>query len=158
MSGTEEEAQKPELQMEFSKARMAALRVLYFIIIVLLLILAKAKWELSDSIFAAAVLAGLIAVIISYPLQLRMIYSVAYKKREVGDEAMIGLRGTAMERLMPEGKVKVRGEIWNAVSTSGPIEKGQEVLVEAVEGLKLKVRGAGENDLNASPKRSGTQK
>jgi len=153
---TGKEAEEAEVQMEFSKGRMAALRVLYFIIILLLLILAKARWGFSDNVFLAAVLAGLFVVAISYPLQLKMIYSVAYKRRELGDEAMVGLRGTALERLCPKGKVKVRGEIWNAISVSGEIAKGEEVTVQQVEGLTLKVRRAGEVDASRDSSEEGS--
>jgi len=157
---TGRKVEEPEVQMEFSKGRMAALRVLYFIIILLLLILAKARWGFSDTVFLAAVLAGLFAVAISYPLQLKVIYSVAYKRRELGDEAMVGLRGKALERLSPEGRVKVRGEIWKAISVSGEIAKGEEVTVQQVEGLTLRVRRAGEVDasLDSPLDRSGARK
>jgi membrane-bound serine protease (ClpP class) len=64
----------------------------------------------------------------------------AHRKRPVtGMEGMPGQRGVAASDLAPDGKVWVRGEYWNAVS-SEPITKGEQVEVIAVEGLRLTVR------------------
>jgi membrane-bound ClpP family serine protease len=119
----------PEPEMYFSKARMAVLRVVYFLVGIAVLFLAKVEFEISDSLFMLLALMLLAVIIISYPLQLKLVYSVAYKKRELGPDAMIGLEGYAMENLTPSGKVKVRGEIWTATAESGAIAKGQEVVV-----------------------------
>jgi len=40
--------------------------------------------------------------------------------------------------LVPEGKVFVHGEIWNAISTV-PVPAGAKVVVHRVEGLQLEV-------------------
>ena len=60
----------------------------------------------------------------------------------VGPEAMVGLTGVAIEDLDPEGKVLVEGEIWNALSVSGKIERGSRVVVVDVRDLTLLVRRA----------------
>ncbi len=74
--------------------------------------------------------------------------SVAYlglkaqkKKKLTGKEGMIGLTGIAETDINPKGKVFVEGEIWDAYSDI-PIEKGEEVKILSVEGLKLKVTKA----------------
>lgn len=59
-----------------------------------------------------------------------------------GVEAMIGETGVAETPLNPTGTVFVRGEYWTA-SADEPVEAGQRVRVEAVEGLRLKVKRAG---------------
>jgi membrane-bound serine protease (ClpP class) len=59
-------------------------------------------------------------------------------KVETGVEGMIGLLGTAMTNLTPEGKVFVHGEYWNAVAVR-PAEAGARVKVTAIDGLKLTV-------------------
>jgi len=59
-------------------------------------------------------------------------------KRVSGIDGMIGEVGTAQTPLVPEGKVSIHGEIWNAVS-SAQIGAGESVRVTAVEGLKLRV-------------------
>lgn len=55
-----------------------------------------------------------------------------------GVDGLIGEVGVARTPLMPEGKVFVHGELWNAVS-SAPVPAGTAVVVERVEGLKLTV-------------------
>lgn len=48
------------------------------------------------------------------------------KKARTGKEEMIGLIGTVVEELNPEGMIKVRGELWKARSKfNGKIEKGK---------------------------------
>jgi membrane-bound serine protease (ClpP class) len=49
-----------------------------------------------------------------------------------------GEEGTAMTPILHEGKVKVKGEIWNARSAH-PIEKGKKVRVVAREGITVEV-------------------
>jgi membrane-bound serine protease (ClpP class) len=48
---------------------------------------------------------------------------------------IVEVRGT----LNPEGTVFYEGELWRAVSDSGKIEAGEEVVITKVEGLKLTV-------------------
>ncbi|MDE2291543.1 MAG: nodulation protein NfeD, partial [Elusimicrobia bacterium] len=64
----------------------------------------------------------------------------AYRHRVVtGAEGMAGRHGRALGALSPEGKVRVGGEIWDAVA-EGPVAEGAEVTVTAVDGLRLRVR------------------
>jgi len=41
--------------------------------------------------------------------------------------------------LKPEGMVLCKGELWSAISESGPVEPGEEVTVTRIDGLKLHV-------------------
>jgi membrane-bound serine protease (ClpP class) len=59
-------------------------------------------------------------------------------KVTTGDQGMIGLVGIADNDIDQNGRVKVRGEYWNARSAS-PIKAGKLVKVVAVENLTLKV-------------------
>ena len=59
-------------------------------------------------------------------------------KAITGQEGMMGEVGVARTDLAPEGKVLVRGEIWDARSAM-PVPSGGRVRVRAVEGLKLVV-------------------
>ena len=59
----------------------------------------------------------------------------------VGVEGMIGIVGTARDRLAPAGTVMVHGEYWTA-ETDETIEPGTPVEVLAVDGLRLRVRAA----------------
>lgn len=84
------------------------------------------------------------ALAVSFPLGLitAFLMSIALKarrnKQAVGLEALIGEIGTAQTALVPEGKVFVHGEIWNAVSYAA-IAPGEQVRVKKVEGLKVEV-------------------
>ena len=55
-----------------------------------------------------------------------------------GGEGMIGETGVASSEIAPEGRIFVRGEYWNAVSTT-PVPAGTRVRVTAIEGLRLTV-------------------
>jgi len=73
--------------------------------------------------------------------------SIALRARRnkitTGIEGLIGEVGVAQSALVPAGKVFVRGEIWNAVS-SIDVPVGERVVIENVEGLELKVHPADE--------------
>jgi len=56
-----------------------------------------------------------------------------------GSEGLIGEHGTAYSKLNPKGKVMVHGEVWQAFC-DGTIKKGEDIVVEAIDGLKLKVK------------------
>jgi membrane-bound serine protease (ClpP class) len=59
-------------------------------------------------------------------------------KVETGAEGMIGETGSALTALVPEGKVMVRGEYWDAVA-AGPVSPGALVRVTGIHNLKLTV-------------------
>lgn len=67
-----------------------------------------------------------------------------------GMQSMVGETGVVISPLTPEGKIKVRGEIWKARSQGGDLLKDQAVEVVATEGLTLIVRPL-EAPLNAAP-------
>ncbi|MFM7750664.1 MAG: NfeD family protein [Opitutaceae bacterium] len=60
----------------------------------------------------------------------------------VGREALPGATGEALTTIGPDtGWITVDGETWNARSDE-PVERGQEVIVTAVDGLILRVKPA----------------
>ncbi|MBE0503680.1 MAG: nodulation protein NfeD [Desulfuromonadales bacterium] len=61
------------------------------------------------------------------------------RPKTTGREGLIGEAGTAQSSIDPEGKVFIHGEYWDANSDT-PIAAGDKVVVEAVEGMNLKVR------------------
>lgn len=66
----------------------------------------------------------------------------AFRSRpKSGMEGIVGEVGTVRKRIDPEGLITVHGEYWKAVS-SDKIEEGEEVLVESVQGLVLRVKKA----------------
>ncbi|MFP5351278.1 MAG: NfeD family protein [Actinomycetota bacterium] len=61
------------------------------------------------------------------------------KRRAItGADAMVGMPGTVLTDLAPEGQVKVQGQIWKAVADE-ELERGQSIEVTEVEGLRLRV-------------------
>lgn len=76
-------------------------------------------------------------------LAVRAVVRTHKRKSLTGAEGMVGLEGEARTRLNPTGQVFVHGEIWQAESIEGVIEKGEKVEVIGAEGLKLKVKRKG---------------
>ena len=62
------------------------------------------------------------------------------KQALVGLPSMVGAVGKAAGNLTPEGMVKIRGELWGAVSEEGNIAAGEGIIVTGENGLKLLVR------------------
>jgi membrane-bound serine protease (ClpP class) len=56
-----------------------------------------------------------------------------------GSEFLLGATGEAREELSPEGLVFVRGALWKAVASNGPIPVGSPVKVVGRKGLQLEV-------------------
>jgi len=63
------------------------------------------------------------------------------RRRQVftGADALVGAVGDAREALSPEGLVFVRGALWKAVASNGPIQAGTPVRVVGRKGLQLEV-------------------
>ena len=51
--------------------------------------------------------------------------------------AMIGYKGKVTTILDPEGVVRVRGELWKAITNHATIEKNEPIIVEGIEGMIL---------------------
>ena len=62
------------------------------------------------------------------------------RRKITGAEGMIGMVGEVTESLTPTGIIRVAGESWQAESTEGDIEIGEEVEILAVYRLKLEVK------------------
>ena len=84
----------------------------------------------------------LTALVVSVPIGVIAVFLMtlvmrAHKNRvATGIEAMVGEVGVARTALGPDGKVFVRGELWNATARS-EIAEGARVRVRAVEGLRV---------------------
>lgn len=87
-------------------------------------------------------LIALTALLFILLLGLMITLVVRAQRRPVrtGAESLTGAKAIARTDLNPSGAVFVSGELWNAVSETGNIPKGAEVVITKVEGLKLKVR------------------
>jgi len=99
-------------------------------------------------------LAGLIALMVAWGAYSVTTYRIGSRalsrKPVVGLPAMVGSKGKVVSPLVPEGLVKIRGELWVAKSTSGRIDIGEEVTVVGQDGLKLVVDKSSTNDLKGT--------
>lgn len=65
---------------------------------------------------------------------------VAHRKQaKTGREDLIGKIATVKVALNPEGTVFFKGERWTAISESGEVKAGEEVVIKRVDGLTLYV-------------------
>jgi len=98
-------------------------------------------------------LPGLVALVIVWGAFSIFIYrmgSRALRKKPIaGLLTMVGSRGKAASPLVPEGFVRIKGELWEAKSLSGKIRTREEIMVVGQDGLKLIVR-KGSDDLKAT--------
>ena len=120
------------------------------------LIWAIVSTMLEEAAIAAVVLWGLPQIDIHIPLWALIVIMVAWaafavftfrkgtqalkRKPVVGLSDMVGSRGKVVNRLDPQGMVRIKGELWEAISVGGRINTGKEITVVGQDGLKLIVR------------------
>jgi membrane-bound serine protease (ClpP class) len=86
----------------------------------------------------------LTALAVSIPLGLitAFLMTIAYRARRnkviTGVQGLIGETGVVHSALAPQGKVFVRGEIWDAIASSS-LAPGQLVVIRQIDGLTLRV-------------------
>lgn len=97
-------------------------------------------WTIAIVIIASVVL-----------LALAIFYGMRAHRRKVtaGREDLLGRVAEVRTVIDPKGMVFVDGEHWTAISESGRVEPGEEVVITRVDGLKLwisnqKVKGGKE--------------
>jgi membrane-bound serine protease (ClpP class) len=86
-----------------------------------------------------------IALALPFALITSVLLTLAMRARSnkvvTGISGMLGEAGVVVTALAPAGKVKVRGEYWDAVAPPGAhLEPGAKVRITAVEGLQLAVK------------------
>ena len=91
------------------------------------------KLSMSVIISSVAVTAFFFLFIIGMGLKAQRLKPVT------GKNAMIGKTGVSIETLDPLGRITVQGEIWNAASVSGQINKGEKIRVVAIKNMQLQV-------------------
>ncbi len=69
----------------------------------------------------------------------RLVLQAQRRLARTGAEGLVALAGQAASELAPEGWVLVQGERWRA-RASEKVAAGERIVVEAVEGLRLRVR------------------
>jgi membrane protein implicated in regulation of membrane protease activity len=113
---------------------------MFLLLALLLLIFLPYPWNL-----AAALASSLVGAVEVLFWERRM------RRRPVrtGYEALVGATGEAVAPLTPIGQVRVKGELWEAHSST-PIERGARVQVVAIDDLRLEVKPAGEGSGRAT--------
>ena len=88
---------------------------------------------------AGVIAIGIICVVAF--LAVTIIWGIRAHRRQVsaGREEMVGKTAEVRVALEPKGVVFIQGEQWTAVSETGRIAAGEEVIVNRVDGLKLYV-------------------
>ncbi len=96
------------------------------------------------------------ALAVSIPLGIitAFLMTIALRARRnkivTGEQGLLGETGVAQTALSPQGKVFIRGELWDAVANANlPI--GQLVVVRRVDGLTLQVEALGATPPSATP-------
>ena len=82
------------------------------------------------------------ALAIIEALEIALWLKLRRQRAVTGEEGLIGARGRAVTDVSPEGRVRVRGALWNA-RAEGSLPAGIDVEVVGVEGLTLHVRASG---------------
>jgi membrane-bound ClpP family serine protease len=85
-------------------------------------------------------LAIIIILIIAF-LAVAIIWGIRAHRFQIGAgrEELIGKTAEVREALEPKGVVFVEGERWLAISETGRVEPGEEVIITKVDGLRLYV-------------------
>ena len=91
-----------------------------------------------------SVLIGVMVAWVAFAVALFIFTTRTLKKQiVVGLPTMIGSKGKVSSSLVPEGLVRIKGELWGATSAEGNVDTGEEVEVVGEDGLKLVVRRIG---------------
>jgi membrane-bound ClpP family serine protease len=124
----------------------------------LITIISNLIWE--GLIVAAAVwllpLAGvnlqwwaIMLIVVAFAVYAAFMYRIGNrtikKKALPGATDMIGVKGHVVKKLAPAGLVSIEGELWEAVSHSGSIEAGIEIVVVRQQGFRLEVKASSDN-------------
>jgi len=99
-------------------------------------------------------LPGLIALMVAWLAYTVVTYrmgSRALRRKPLdGLLNMVGGKGEVVGPLVPEGVVRIKGELWMAKSAGGEINLGEKVIVVGQERLQLIVRKLSSADLEES--------
>ncbi len=104
--------------------------------LIVLLILWLLKIPISLAIIIFLLLLFVVAILVMH----RLIIPTLHKKVVTGSEGMIGLKGKAIEALVPEGLIRVSGEYWKARADDENVAVGEQVEIVGLDGLTLKVK------------------
>jgi membrane-bound serine protease (ClpP class) len=108
--------------------------------------------DFADFAGGALIALGVISGITFYFVTRKVLAAHRNERVRTGSEEMVGATGEARSTIDPDGRVWLEGTIWSARLAEGvsPIELGDRVRVEAVDGLTLVVRPDSQTAVNAS--------
>jgi membrane-bound ClpP family serine protease len=98
------------------------------------------NFNIGDFTIDPWLLAIIIIFIVAF-LAVAIIWGIRAHRFQIGAgrEELIGKTAEVREALEPKGVVFVEGERWSAISETGRVEPGEEVIITKVDGLKLYV-------------------
>jgi len=86
---------------------------------------------------------GVILALVGFAIFSYFMYRIGHPtilyKEISSPDAIIGCTGVVVSTIGPEGYVRVCGELWRAKCSHAKLEKGEEIVVTAIDGLKLTV-------------------
>jgi membrane-bound serine protease (ClpP class) len=96
----------------------------------------------ADVIGPALITLGILSGVSFYFVTHKVIEAHRDQPVRTGTEELIGSVGEARSTIDPEGRVWLAGTVWGARLANGgpPVQLGDRVIVEAVDGLTLVVR------------------
>jgi membrane-bound serine protease (ClpP class) len=96
----------------------------------------------ADAAGAALITLGVLSAITFFFVARKVITAHRGRAARTGAEELVGALAEARSRIDPQGRVWLEGTLWSARLADGgePVEPGDKVRVEAVEGLTLVVR------------------
>jgi membrane-bound ClpP family serine protease len=112
--------------------------LLYEAIIVAVILWGLPRWDIYIPLYGLILICAAFAVfgVISFHIGSRTLM----RKQLPGLTSMVGIEGQVVNRLAPEGFVRIGGELWNARAENGSIDVGTDVIVVRQSGLKVVVR------------------
>lgn len=98
--------------------------------------------EAADYIGGALIALGVVSAISFYFVTRKVLAARRQPQVRTGTEGLVGSSGEARSSIGPNGRVWLAGTIWSARLAAGsePVQLGDRVRVEAVDGLTLVVR------------------
>ena len=92
------------------------------------------SWFRIDAWIIVLIIIGIAAFI-----AVTIIWGIRAHRQHVlaGKEELIGRTAEVQTVMEPKGTVFIEGERWTAISKTGRIEPGEEVIVTKVDGLKM---------------------
>ena len=113
---------------------------------------------LAEGINIALLLLTVLVIAAIFAFILRKVIDARRRPYAAGDETMKGALGVVREAIDPSGMVFVDGALWQATSTTGPLQTGTPVRVVAVDGLRVRVQPVSEGPLatDGAPRAAST--